>query len=1077
MNPKNTKTPYPDVFQQANLPEIEESILEFWKADGTFQSSIDSRAAGSNEYVFYDGPPFANGLPHYGHLLTGFVKDAIPRFETMKGRRVERRFGWDCHGLPAEVQAEKELNLTGRAGISNLGIGQFNDYCKKLVLRTADAWEHFVTRQARWVDFQDDYKTMDVSYMESVIWAFKKLWEKGLIYEGYRVLPYCWECETPLSNFETRQDDSYRERQDPAVTVKFALDKASSNRLLASIEQSASLEPQETIVHLLVWTTTPWTLPSNLALAVGSEIRYSVISLSSELNSNKEVWIIATNALEAYNSKLPDHEVIGTIQGSSLIGLRYIPIFEYFKDHPGSFVVLSGDFVGEDEGTGIVHLAPGFGEDDQKVCEENNIEVVCPVDDRGCFDNQVPDLSGIQVFDANPRVIKDLKSRNIVVTHDSYLHQYPHCWRTDTPLIYRAMSSWFVEVTAIKDRMFELNQQINWIPSHVRDGSFGKWLQGARDWSISRNRFWGAPIPVWKSDNPEFPRIDVYGSLEELERDFSVKLSDLHRPAIDELVRPNPDDPSGLSMMRRVPDVLDCWFESGSMPFAQLHYPFENIEKFESHFPADFIVEYTAQTRGWFYTLHVLATALFDKPPFLNCIAHGVVLGSDGRKLSKRLNNYPDPEEVFNSLGADAMRWFLLSSQILRGNDLVVERAAIVESIRQVINPIWNAWYFFTLYANTDGIRARFRTDQQGVLDRYILSKCENLIQQVTAHLDAYDIPGAAAQIVAFMDALNNWYIRRSRDRFWMPIESEFKSDKIDAFDTLYSVLVTTLKVAAPLLPLISEHIYKGLTSERSVHLTDWPAIGTIGSDLALVSAMDKIREICSLAHSVRKANRLRSRLPLPSIVIATRDSESLISFKELIEDEINVKEVIFTQSLEDYSREKVAVVPSVIGPKLGPKTQHVINAIKRGEWELVDSMLVTEPATLSPGEYDIMLEPKDPTNSRSLFDDQGVIVLDLHLSDALVNEGKARDIVRVVQTARRDIGLHVADRINLSIKIDSEIANQLTDFASHIASETLASKLEFIDRNSSQHDSNPACGSGVLDDEIPFEVFIDKAS
>ncbi|HLI74154.1 MAG TPA: isoleucine--tRNA ligase, partial [Acidimicrobiales bacterium] len=698
------------------------------------------------------GPPFANGLPHYGHLLTGFVKDVVPRYQTMRGRRVERRFGWDCHGLPAEMEAEKELEIGGRAGIVAYGIDRFNDYCRQLVQRTTDAWERYVTRQARWVDFDDDYKTMDLDYMESVLWAFKRLWEKGLVYEGERVLPYCWVCETPLSNFETRQDDAYRPREDPAVTVAFTLEPAPGAPGPDVLKGEA---------RLMVWTTTPWTLPSNLALAVGPEVSYDVYELLGVPT------VVASACAAQYPALFADAEPLATVTGAALAGRTYRPLFPFFADSPGAFRVLLADFVATDEGTGIVHIAPGFGEEDFDLGRDAGLPVVSPVDDRGRFTAEVPPYAGLQVFDANAPITKDLQASGVLLEAKPYTHSYPHCWRTDTPLIYKAVGSWFVKVTAVKDRMVALNREIEWVPSHIRDGAFGKWIEGARDWSISRNRFWGSPIPVWKSDDPRYPRVDVYGSLDDLEADFGVRLTDLHRPAVDELVRPNPDDPSGTSTMRRVPDVLDCWFESGSMPFAQVHYPFERAEWFESHFPADFIVEYVSQTRGWFYTLHVLGTALFDRPPFRHCIAHGVVLGDDGRKMSKRLGNYPEPDMVFDRWGADAMRWFLVSSPVLRGQDLVVHAKGIEDVRRQVLNPVWNAWHFFSLYANVDGIRGRSRTDVTGVLDRYILAKTAALVDTVTAALDAYDLFGACAAVTSFLDALTNWYIRRSRDRFW----------------------------------------------------------------------------------------------------------------------------------------------------------------------------------------------------------------------------------------------------------------------------------------------------------------------
>jgi isoleucyl-tRNA synthetase len=996
-----------------DLPEVERSVLDFWAADKTFVASVEQRAAGPNEYVFYDGPPFANGLPHYGHLLTGYVKDVVPRYQTMRGRRVERRFGWDCHGLPAEVEAEKQLGISTKAEILALGVDKFNAACRESVLRYTSEWERYVTRQARWVDFENDYKTLDLDYMESVMWAFKTLHDKGLIYEGFRVLAYCWRCETPLSNTETRMDDVYRDRQDPAVTVKFRL---------------------ETGEDLLVWTTTPWTLPSNLAVAVNPEVEYAVYEEDGQRS------ILASALVGGYAKELANATRVGTVQGSELVGRRYTPLFDFLVEQggPNAFRVLAGDFVTTEDGTGVVHMAPAFGEDDQNTCNANGIPTVVTVDEHTRFTSLVPTYEGLQVFEANKPVLRDLKERGVVVRHDSYTHSYPHCWRCDTPLVYKAVSSWFVAVTAFRDRMVELNQQINWTPEHVRDGQFGKWLAGARDWSISRSRFWGSPIPVWQSDNPEYPRVDVYGSLDELERDFGVRPSDLHRPGIDELTRPNPDDPTGKSMMRRVPEVLDCWFESGSMPFAQVHYPFENRDWFESHYPGDFIVEYTAQTRGWFYTLHVLATALFDRPAFRNCVVHGTVLGDDGRKMSKSLRNYPDVYAMFDKYGADAMRWFLMSSPVLRGGDMSVTEAGIRDAVRQVLLPLWNVWYFFSLYANAEGYEAVRRTDSPHLLDRYVLAKTGELVAEVTRQLDAYELSGACASVRSYLDALTNWYVRRSRNRFWT-------GDR-DAFDTLYTVLETLSRVVAPLAPMTAEEIWRGLTGERSVHLADWPDAAEFPADHELVASMDAVRDVCSAALSLRKARGLRVRLPLPALTVAAPEAERLRPFADLIADEVNVKDVVFTGDLGRYCQQVLTVVPRVLGPRVGGQVQHVIKAVKSGDWSLVDGAPVAAGVTLQPGEYELKLVAADADSSAPLPGGEGVVVLDTAVTPALAAEGLARDVVRVVQLARREAGLDVADRVALVVDAPAEVAAAVEAHRDFVANETLAASVTFGD-------------------------------
>lgn len=1040
---------YPDVAAQPNLSKLEENILAFWQADRTFEASVEQhpRSNGTNdsavgdsetEFVFYDGPPFANGLPHYGHLLTGFVKDAIPRYRTMSGKRVERRFGWDCHGLPAEAEAERQLGISGTQAITDFGIAKFNDHCHTSVLQYTSDWQRYVTRQARWVDFDDDYKTLDLPYMESVMWAFKTLWDKGLIYEGFRVLPYSWVLETPLSNSETRMDDTYKMVQDPALTVGFRL---------------------QTGERLLAWTTTPWTLPSNLALAVAPDVDYGVYEL------NDVRYIMAIERRESYERELAGAEHVDTVRGSDLVGRTYEPLLPYFSERAslGAFRVLAGDFVTTQDGTGVVHIAPGFGEDDQRICADAGIELVVPVDSRGRFTSEVTDFVGMQVFEANPLVIKKLKDAGAVLRHETYDHSYPHCWRTGTPLIYRAVSSWFVDVTAIKERMVALNQQITWVPEHVKEGSFGKWLENARDWTISRNRFWGSPIPVWRSDDPDYPRIDVYGSIADLERDFGVSVTELHRPAVDDLVRPNPDDPTGKSMMRRVPEVLDCWFESGSMPFAQVHYPFENREWFESHYPGDFIVEYIGQTRGWFYTLHVLATALFDRPAFKSCVSHGIVLGDDGQKMSKSLRNYPDPMQVFDTFGADAMRWYLLSSSILRGADFSVTEAGIRDTVRQTILPLWNSWYFLSLYANAGGIRGTFDTSSPNVLDRYIVAKVRSLVDASTVAFERNDLFDACARVREFLDVLTNWYIRRSRDRFW-------EADQA-AINTLHSVLALVCRVAAPLMPLITEEIYRGLTGERSVHLTTWPTTAGLAAADELVESMDLARDVCSSTLSLRKVHQLRVRQPLASLIVASSRAAKLGEFVDVIKDEVNVRQVVLSTNVDDHARRELVVTPAALGPRLGAETQKVIRAVKQGDWSIETDRVVAGGVELREGEYSLTLVAvgAGERGSTALGDGSGIVVLELAIDDDLKREGVARDVIRLVQQARRDADLHVSDRIRLTLGAPDDVAAAVSAHAAMVQSETLARELIVTAVGDNGNTSNTTL------DDVPLFVGVER--
>lgn len=992
---------YKPVDSKLSFPNMEEGILEFWQKHKIFEKSIQQRD-GCEEYVFYDGPPFATGLPHFGHFVPGTIKDIIPRYKAMRGKKVERRFGWDCHGLPVEYEMEKELGISGKRQIEEYGIARFNEACRSIVLRYTAEWRSVITRLGRWVDFDNDYKTMEPDYMESIWWIMQELWKRELLYEGFYILPYCPRCSTALSNFELNLG-GYQDVQDPSITVKFKL-----------------LNEEST--YFLAWTTTPWTLPSNLALALGPEIEYVKVA------DGQEFYIVAKERLETYYKNPQDYKVVQEYRGKELAGLEYEPLFPYFASlrERGAFRTHVADYVSIEEGTGIVHTAPGFGEDDYALLKGSDVPTVCPVDAEARFTEEVTDYQGLFVKEADKRIVKDLKARGVVVHHSSYLHAYPHCWRCTSPLIYRAISSWFVNIQKIKASMLSANSRIFWVPGHIRDGRFGKWLEGARDWAISRNRYWGNPIPIWKCDS--CGEQVCIGSRAELEQRSNRKVQDMHKHFVDEITFPC----SCGATMRRIPEVLDCWFESGAMPYAQNHYPFENREHFEANFPADFISEGLDQTRGWFYTLTVLAAALFDKPAFTHCIVNGLVLAEDGKKMSKSARNFPDPMEVMNEFGADALRLFLMHSACVKAEDLRYSDTGVKEVLKNVIIPLWNSYSFFVTYANIDKVRPEQAPENpENPIDRWILSETQGLVQQVSEQLDLYDLQKGINPIVEFIDLLNNWYIRRSRRRFWRP-ESKNDVDKRQAYETLYSVLITLVQVAAPFIPFITEEIYGNLKAKglpESVHLTDFPVYDPGRRDVELEQKMKLTRQAVSMGRALRTLHNLKIRQPLKALHLVTKDQQEkriLIEMEDLIKDELNVRSVVFRENEEELVVYTAKPNYRVLGKQLGKDMKAAAARIEGLSMREIQSLLEGATLSMEIGRGDTALRVFDLTeegviiartekeNLKVLNEGSLTVALDPELSDELIQEGMARDLVRGIQNLRKEMDLEVTDRIEL---------------------------------------------------------------
>ena len=1000
--------------QEEGFTAREEKILAFWQKESIFEKSLNKKGP---LFSFYDGPPFATGLPHYGHLLAGTIKDVVPRYKTMKGFRVPRRFGWDCHGLPIENEIEKARELSGASAIEAFGIAKFNEECRGIVLRYTGEWKKTVDRMGRWVDFNATYRTMDPSFMESVWWVFKQLWDRELVYEGFKVMPFSMKLGTPLSNFEASLN--YQEVDDPSLVVAFE-----------------ALHEKNT--YFLAWTTTPWTLPSNLALMVGPEIEYVKVR-----KGDKNYWIAAARMASHFKE---GEEVLEKREGKELAGQKYRPLFDFFQNRDAFRVILE-EAVSIEEGTGIVHCAPAFGEIDFFACKREGIELVCPVDNNGRFTEEVSPYQGLLVKDADKEIAKELKKRGLLFYQGTVRHRYPFCWRSDTPLIYKAVRTWFVAVEKIKKDLLEANAQIHWMPEHIKEGRFGKWLENARDWAISRNRYWGTPVPIWKNEKGD---LHVVGSIAELEMLTGEKVTDLHRHKIDHLSFSKENHP-----YHRIPEVFDCWFESGSMPYAQNHYPFENKEEFAQSFPADFIAEGIDQTRGWFYTLTVLSAALFKKPAFKNSIVNGIILAEDGNKMSKRLKNYPDPELVISKYGADAIRLYMLGSPAVRAEDLRFSEKGVEQVLRAVLIPFWNSFVFLSTYANIYHFHPeKKKKNSSELIDHWMSSMTQKLILDVETGMENYDLNQAVQPLIGFIDQLTNWYIRRCRTRFWADDDTP---DRRAAFQTLYETLLILSKVAAPFIPFLSDAIYKELRSDampESVHLASFPKYNPEERDEALEKEVEAAQAAVSLGHRLRKEHKLKVRQPLAKAHLITSNAKLLASLQkqsQLIADELNVKELLFHSDESNFVKWIAKPNFPILGKKIGkliPQAQKLMEQLDRKQiqtlvrGEKIPIEIAGQLFELTP--EDVQIERKVKEGIAAGNEGELTVALDTELNEALIEEGLAREIVNKINSMRREMGFAVTDRIHIVIETTPRVHSCFAKYQGSIAHEVLATDVRF---------------------------------
>jgi isoleucyl-tRNA synthetase len=1030
------KSSFHAVKPEVNFPNVEEKLLTAWDEGRIFEKSMTERAD-AKPYSFYDGPPFATGLPHYGHLLAGTLKDIVPRYWTMRGYRVQRRFGWDCHGVPVEFEINKTLNLHSRQDILNYGVANYNNACRGIVDRYSNEWKKTVKRIGRWVDMENAYFTMQPEFMQSVWWVFQSLFKKGLIYEGLKVVPYSTGISTPLSNFEANLD--YREVQDPAITVTFPLLPDSSKKIGS---------PEGT--SILAWTTTPWTLPSNLALAVGAGISYVMVR---EKASGKH-YILAEARLAALSKKpADDFEVLKTMEGRDLLGLTYTPIFNYFesKKNEGAFRVIESAHVTTDSGTGVVHMAPAFGEDDFFACKAAGIPVVNPVDDDGLFTSAITDFKGRKVKDADKDIIARLKADGRLFKQDTLVHSYPYCYRSGTPLIYRAVSSWYVAVEKIKTEIVNANKTTAWVPENLRDGRFGNWLENARDWSISRSRFWGTPLPIWKNKEGE---IICVGSRDELEKLSGVKVADLHKEFVDEITIPSP---TGKSPLKRIDEVLDCWFESGSMPYAQWGYPFQHADDFEKNFPADFIAEGLDQTRGWFYTLMVIGAGLFGRAPFKNVIVNGLLLAEDGKKMSKSLKNYPDPMHVLNEHGADALRLYLIDSPAVKAEELRFSEKGVREITRRILLRWWNAYSFFTSYGNIDGFQPKgdFKKTPN-LLDQWILSKLNSLIEKTNREMEAYRLYNVVPELLDFIEALTNTYIRFNRPHFW---KSGMPEDKRFAYETLYHVLTTLSKLMAPFAPFLSEETYLNLSKslpegagKESVHLENYPEADTSLIQEDLERAVARMDVLVMMGRNLREKIKIKAKIPLRSMKIIHRDPKALSDLKKLewyFQDELNIRAFEYVTKEEDYVQVKAKANFPVLGKRVGQKMKAIAAGIDKLSLSDLENLengasipIEGEAITIADVEIKRQSLGDKPT---ILAHQQVSIEVDPTLSEEQILEGLSREVMRKIQAARKNADLKMDARIELTLFVEGKLLEAAKIHEATLKAETLCSTLTYV--------------------------------